>query len=245
MPTPHSVLNKMDPKIIVMAGPDGCGKSTMVNRLEKHLTSHHPHLKTVMMSLFNTRDGIGALFEKKRPLDAARVYLGTLSPLGRFLFLTHAWAEAWDQATSAGADVILIPGYWYKFAVAESLLGLPWERSAQIAACLPQPDLTFLFGADPSILMQRKYHVTAYECGFKEPVNLENFAKFQSLARPVWQKLGHDHKHWVGLNAQESEDEVFAKLLVSVGSSIGSLVTTPNGSTKVTPCINPSLAPAR
>jgi thymidylate kinase len=202
----------------------------MSSRLKIYLGDNYPLLKVKIVTVFDGLKRSGLFAGESDPLATVRSSINALTAEERFIFLIKAWALAWELATGQQVvnkpNVIIIPGYWYKYAVTESLLGLPLQKASFLANSLPLPNLTVFFKADVETLAYRKSHFTSYECGLEGPGSPEAFCLFQQKMVPIWESLKQEHKSWESVDAQRNEDQVFADILSMLGPLILNIKTT-------------------
>ena len=154
---------------VVLAGADGCGKSTAAEKLTDALRgTFHPNKS------LRVHWKPAVFFRRRR---AAR--LPTTDPHGRpprgklvsLLFLAYHWLEFlignWLQFRPVlfRNGLVLIDRYHYDFVVDPRrfrLASLP-GLAARIFGLLPAPDLIFLLDAPPEVLQRRKTEVPLAE----------------------------------------------------------------------------------
>jgi thymidylate kinase len=144
--------------VVVVAGPDGSGKTTLSDALERGLGGRDPVLR------FHHRFGLlpaagGPLTDVTQPHRAAPypVALSWLKSLYLFADYLLGWALRVRPCIRHGGWVILERGWWdllvdqrrYRLQRSAMLLGL-------LGRLLPQPDLVVVLHAPSSVLLARK-----------------------------------------------------------------------------------------
>lgn len=188
-------------QLIVLTGPDGTGKSTLLAKVNQEL----PGL--TLASIWDPLRNLHGLTK-----DDLQIYLRTLSPRARTYFLLHALEEACAQALENSAP-ILFDGYLYKYYVTQKLMGD--HDGAEDFFRLRKPDLVFYLPVEAEISLQRKKQagISDYESGFNNEKEQE-FLKMQKLADPLWQELAKRHSDWITLPDNLSPDEKTQKIVL-------------------------------
>jgi dTMP kinase len=188
-------MSNKKPTIICVTGPDGSGKSTLV----EHLVHALPHAKEVTIwDALDNKDA--ALFSSKKDVDT---YLCILSPEARLLFMAHALRYAVDTALASGIETILLNAYYYKYFASEAAMGAHQDLIDTLAATFPTPDKTIFLSLSPEISASRKKYLSKYECGCREATT-ENFIDFQKKADKEFET--YIQPDWHILNAEDSPE---------------------------------------
>lgn len=204
------------PSLLVVTGPDGAGKSTLCRNLIARLEQEG--LKVREVSIWDGLAEVDGLSFRSKA-DVMR-YLGSLGPgesIARVYFLFHAMAVALERALrpSVGADLLLVNGYWYKYAVSELGYGMDWEKIRAIAAAFPVPDWVFYLSVSPQSAAGRKDSVSAYESG-----SSQDFVEFQRTLRRYWERLRNDlasDARWIEVSGEQSEAAVLEQVARKIG----------------------------
>lgn len=195
-------MSNKKPTIICVTGPDGSGKSTLI----ENLVSELPSAKEVTIwDALNNQDAI--LFNNKKDVDD---YLCILSPDARLLFLAHALKYAIDKALESGSETIFLNAYYYKYFASEAALGAHKDLVSKLEISFPVPDKTIFLSLPPEISASRKKHLSRYECGCKE-ATLKNFIDFQKKANLAFE--AYIQPDWFVLNAEDSHEALKEKAL--------------------------------
>lgn len=197
--------------IVVITGPDGSGKSTACREtallLEKKLGAGSVSIASIWDAAEHSQ-----LFSSKRDVQN---YLIDLDGYTRTLFIFHAIHRSLDLAIRKNSKIILIDGYWYKYAVSEITLGVSSEWVISAGRKLPHPDLSFYLDLHPRDALSRKERFSPYERGASldrfqplSPVSFEiereQFLQFQSQLILTWKKLEHQLGPWMHLSAKNA-----------------------------------------
>lgn len=185
-------------KIVCITGPDGSGKSTLINGLLRHF----PYSKRIGIwdAAALTRSN---LFESKAAIDH---YLCELSPLARTFFLTHALQESLKNVASSEANLIFLDSYFYKYYCSELSLGTPTEVIQTIVNYFLKPDLVISLQLDAEACASRKTKFTRYECGLVLNPDKDSFVEFQRKCGENWQLFRNDN--WITIDAADRADEI-------------------------------------
>ncbi|OIP26601.1 hypothetical protein AUK22_06520 [bacterium CG2_30_54_10] len=206
------------PPILCLTGIDGCGKSTHIRRLGKHLQDRYgilvPQLHVWEISQnprFKTHPFIS-------DQTAVHKYLGLLHGGPRALFMFHGLLESLELTRMANPKLILANGYWYKYAFTEALhnTGIDWLLA--IASCFPPPKLTVMLDLPPESAWKRKPSVTPYECGFQTPGE-STFVAFQSRLRNMFLRQA-GREGWRIVSADRSENDVSNEIVQLVENEV-------------------------
>lgn len=200
-------MSNNSPIIICITGPDGSGKSTLIDALKKEI----PEAKevTIWDALDNTEV---ALFSNKKDVDD---YLCILSPNARLLFLAHALQYAIDKALASGVATIIANAYYYKYFSAEKVLGADQVLIDTLTSHLPVPDTTIFLSLSPDISATRKKYLSKYECGCREATSA-HFIEFQKKANTVFET--YIQSDWHILNAEDTPETLTQKALQIIKS---------------------------
>jgi len=180
-------------KLIVITGPDGSGKSTLMTRLRQEL----PVL-------------VGAsIWDPLQHLQGAghndiQNYLKKLQPRSRTLFLAHALHESLAKAQESQAP-ILFDSYSYKYFVMQKVMGD--SDKASLLLEMPKPDLVFYLSCEPQVALARKKNLglSAYESGFSN--DKENqFLKLQEQSQKFWLELLEQNPGWLVVSDDLSQE---------------------------------------
>lgn len=183
-------------RLLAITGPDGAGKSTLVDAVAAQWTG------ACVVRIWDALSDMPL----KGPTEA---YLADLGALARSLFLMHAVARSLEKAERSGATVLLLDGYWYKYAVSESLMGgAPkiWEECP-----FPRPERVWFLGISPEEAARRRAVPTAYERGFG--AGDDAFLSFQRRTRSAWDALEARVGPWEHLDGGRPTEELVRAIL--------------------------------
>jgi thymidylate kinase len=189
------------PKLIVVTGPDGAGKTTQVARIAELLErggKHKVAAVTIWDMLLDPSCRGKLLLDDPKKVDS---YLSILHPTSRALFLFHSFHEALVLARKRQADVLLINSYWYKYFATEVAHGGDRAVLRELARVFPAPDLTFYLKVDPEEAFGRKDKLSGYESGFAKEKTKEAFVAFQRVAHAELEQLSAE-LGWVPLDGR-------------------------------------------
>jgi thymidylate kinase len=168
------------PSLIVVTGPDGSGKSSLIAELIRQFNLKHGEGFATSTSVWDSMLTFKAF--KKEDVEK---YLDGLTGSARTLFIFHALSQSLNTAQSGKSRVILSDSYFYKYAA---------------CAGFPKPDFTFFLDVSPEEAASRKDKVTQYEGG-------EKFVDFQKKAAGHWTELEKIYGPWIHLNNRSSIEE--------------------------------------
>lgn len=191
-------------RIIAVTGPDGAGKSTACALAAELLQSRG--VKAAQVSIWDVINTPG-LFSGR---EAVVRYLASLEGPTRTLFLFHALAQSIDMARRQGANVALVEGYWYKYAVTE--MGQGVDPAVVIAAArgFAPPEATLCLDLTPEKAWARKAGtVSEYEKGKGSAgSDGERFMGFQRKLMPFWDFVEKETGPWRHLSAELPREDL-------------------------------------
>ena len=199
------------PTLCVITGPDGTGKTTLVSALVRALNHAHGdgHATTVRIW-----DSLADLLS----VEQARRYLATVGHRSRATLLLHGISRALDLGEAAGAQVLVIDGYWYKYMVSELAHGTSPAVFAGCAEAFPTPDLAVYLDLPIEVALARKTGISDYERGLDAEAGTEAqaFVAFQERMQSRWAAIEADVGPWVHLSSTQPVetlvDAVLARL---------------------------------
>lgn len=191
-------------KTIVLTGPDGTGKSTLCKALCEKLPGNILTSSAwETMNLMSTSNSSNSLTTK----ESVQNYLKISDQTSRIYFLFHAIARSEQQAKAQSPNILLLDGYWYKYAVAEMARGGNKELILKTAGLFAKPDLVLFLDIEPAEALKRKKQPSAYESGGATQNFADEFLKFQSTMYNYWKELSNELK-WTRINSQDSLEAV-------------------------------------
>lgn len=171
-------------QLICITGPDGSGKSTLIQSLQHEL----PGCVVVTIWDMLKEPAMQSVVPFKTPQEVD-AYLSHLHAESRSLFLVHCLAEAMEIAKAKKPAYLLTDSYWYKYYATEVVHGASPAYLDQLVTVFEKPDHLFYIKAGEELTAGRKKNFSRYECGFAAEINEESFARFQQQAIRVMQKL--------------------------------------------------------
>lgn len=203
-------------KTIVLTGPDGTGKSTLCESLQKKLPG-----KVLIsspwdaMSLMSSANSNNLLNSK----ESIQTYLKSSDQSSRIYFLFHAISRSEQYAKSQNPDLLLFDGYWFKYAVAEMARGGNKELIMKVAELFKKPDLVFYLDIEPQVALTRKKQPSMYESGGATDNKAEEFLKFQSSMYNYWSDLKKEMK-WLSIDSRENFEIVEKNILDKINHEL-------------------------
>ena len=203
------------PLKIVITGPDGSGKSTACSQVRELLTARLGAGSVAEVSVWDSlaeQEGIRPAFDSQK--EAAR-YLGDLDGTSRTLFIFHALARAVQLAQRKQPQVLLLNGYWYKYAVSEIGYGVDPEFVLGAASGFAPPSHVFCLDIDPATAWERRQSATGYEQGGTSAggSERERFLGFQTKLRQAWAGIeAQTGLHWEHLSALAPAEQVASEI---------------------------------
>ena len=194
--------------IIVITGPDGSGKSTTCKKVSEYL---HKESSSNCIAISSAWDEYSQLFQTR---SKANLYLNNLEGYTRSLFIFHAVSRSIDLARKKGAKIILVDGYWYKYAVSEICLGISREWIINLAKMLPVPDFTLYLDIQPEQAALRKNKISEYEQGKSIGSNqIDRFVRFQTQMKTIWKEIEFQFGPWKHISSELNPDQVAQTLI--------------------------------
>jgi len=193
-------------KLICITGPDGSGKTTVIDELRKIFApSDHAHI----WKLLGMTSGLP--FRSKEDIDS---FLCQLSPDSRLLFLAHAFKFAIDSCMGSANEYVFINGYYYKYFASELVLGASRELAADLMKIFPEPDITFFLDYPMKATAERKITFSRYECGLSDKPGINSFIEFQERCLAEWAGFRQPGWIWISPGAELLEKlDIISKYL--------------------------------
>jgi thymidylate kinase len=215
------------PRLVAVTGPDGTGKSTLVASVVARLGmqggggtpgGRSPDQKGDWPSAATVQvwDALVGLLPQA---DAVR-YLGRIGDRSRALLLLHAASRALDLAHERRVELIVLDGYWYKYAVSEIEQGAPPELFAACETAFPRPDVVFALDLPVDEALRRKRATSAYERGLGRHGDSEDdaFVAFQTRLRDRWAALEARVGPWVHLSSTDPPEVLVDAVLARIAT---------------------------
>lgn len=173
--------------IVALEGPDGAGKSTMVQDLMAWARSEGFTARVVgKWDIFRPGMVPQARFLRGTDQQDLRVCIAEMPSPARMLFLGWMNTTAAFRAGEAEEDLVILDGYWAKHAAAELLAGCPPQLVHAVTAAITPVDLTVYLDVTPEEALRRKGDdIAPYECGRDPDCSPARFLKHQAAVRAV------------------------------------------------------------
>lgn len=203
------------PHLLVVTGPDGTGKSTLVQGVVQALNAEHGEGYATSVLIWHSLADLVSV-------EQARTYLGTIDHLSRATLLLHGIARALDLGRRADVRVLVIDGYWYKYAVSEIAHGTPPALFAGCPEAFPTPDLTLCLDLPAEEALARKEAISRYEQGLAEADGGEGeaFLRFQERMAAHWSTLEEQVGPWTHLSSAQPAEALVARTLAALSRSL-------------------------
>jgi len=197
-------MRQTEPRLIVVTGADGSGKSTLIRNLASQIRQ--------TLSLNFT---IASIWDLRPNFSNIEEYFLTLNSKASTLLIFHALHQSLFLARKEKRDLILFDAYWYKYAVNEAIRGSDFAFLSSLIETLPQPDCVFYLKIPPEKALERKKQLTLYETG-GIPDDREKFLSLQHQGFEYWEQFQKLHGPWVHLDAEKSEENLLKEAWNSV-----------------------------
>lgn len=200
-------------KLIIITGPDGAGKSSVIAQIQSALSNK-------CFAFCSIWDGLQSL--KGLQKEDIQNYLVELSPQSRTLFLAHALFESYHKALIKNPEYIIFDSYWYKYAVTEMLMKS--ENCLDIFSLLPVPDKVFFLECSALATLQRKLAnggLSLYESTFLQDAQAE--MKIQALWKTIEETNGPTWKHLSETLSVHEKSQVILKSMKGSYEQVTSL----------------------
>jgi thymidylate kinase len=199
---------RLSRRAIAITGPDGAGKSTVCERVVRQL-------RGVEVSVWDFLER-GVPFRSKAETLA---HVARLDGVERMLTIIELLRASMRLADDKPGDVLVLNGYWYKYAASELAYGVPAAAVAEAVADFPEPTCTFFLELAPEEAWRRKGKGSSYERGLMRgthrPGSLDpgaQFVDFQRKIRPHWDELERRHGPWTHISSTPSVEHVLARI---------------------------------
>lgn len=212
-------------KIIVFEGIDGCGKTTLAERISQKLGE-----KAVFLSK-KSADAESEL-QKKFMIKIKSILWeheenDNLAEIDEesWLYLHMLWYHMFQQFVirpiQEKYDYIILDGWYYKF-LARHIVNKKMDGSVaqKLIKRLITGDKIFWLKVNPEICFERKRNIKLSECGIHkedfEMVSAERFIKYQKEVAQVYSKMSKDN-NFIEINAQNSIDDITKFIMKNLG----------------------------
>lgn len=152
----------LQPRLVVVSGADGTGKTSLVEGLARKLRARGQHVAVASLWDLYGAPELPRMFTSR---EEAQRYVCGISARSRLHFFTHCLFGALDRALAARPEVLLFDAYWYKYFAGEVALGTPLHEVLEVASGLPVPEVILELDAPVEVTVQRKRQFGAYESG--------------------------------------------------------------------------------
>jgi dTMP kinase len=138
-------------------------------------------------------------------LPALRRCVSDMPEVTRTLFLFWMLHGTLTPKATAGADIVLLDGYWPKHAASEILYSGRRDLVEVLSAIMPRADLTLFLDVDPEVAYCRRIADTAtplvpYECGLDQNCSKAGFVCHQEATRKIMIEWSKGLK-WIRIDA--------------------------------------------
>lgn len=182
---------------IVFEGPDGVGKTTIINALAEMLKKEDLSVEIVNTGLGFIDNAISELKKTKNGLYDFNAH---------FLLATSNSILTYKQKNNSGSNTIyLVDRYIYTTIAYNCALGFDFKLAEQISKLVPVPDIVFLFCLNTNILLKRKKQIESIEVGFKD-VNLKNYIDYQNKVIKYYDKLCNRNNNFIKIDTENLEN---------------------------------------
>jgi dTMP kinase len=175
--------------LVAIVGCDGAGKSSAVQLLRTELSRE---FRVKQIDKWNVLDS--ATFPEYRfmipDLPTLRRCVSDMPEVTRTLFVFWTLHGTLTPKATAGADIVLLDGYWPKHAASEILYSGRRELVEMLSAIMPTPDLTLFLDVDPAVAYRRRSAdkttpLVPYECGLDQTCSEAGFMCHQKATRKI------------------------------------------------------------
>lgn len=177
---------------IVFEGPDGVGKTTIINALSEMLKKEDLSVKIVNTGLWFIDNAISELKKTENALYDFNAH---------FLLATANSILTYKQNNSGQNMIYLVDRYIYTTIAYNCALGFDFKLAEQISKLVPVPDIVFLCCLNTNILLERKKQIESIEVGFKD-VNLENYIDYQNKVVKYYDKLCNVNNNFIKIDTE-------------------------------------------
>lgn len=197
---------------LVLTGSDGVGKSTLCALLLQELQAELGVEKVALFSLWEYVQKGEICTGSKDALSFATA----LSSRSRMSLLYFCFSRGLEllHATYPHLEILLIDGYWFKYAANERARGVPPEETDLPFSLLPRADLVFYLQVDPASLLKRKTTFTPYELGPESQGKSPQlqFQRFQQKLNGELMRMCDTNPQWIPIHANADLPTLHQKL---------------------------------
>jgi thymidylate kinase len=168
--------------IVVLLGPDGCGKSSVLDRLQIDLSDAFSEIRILHLRPRMGRGGVwqGGVWLGPPVVDPHGMPpRGLLPSIAKLLFLLADYSTIypwkWSTRARRASRLILFDRYYHDLLVdpRRYRYGAPMWLARGIGHLVPRPDLWVLLDAPPEVIHSRKREVPIAETARQRRVYLE------------------------------------------------------------------------
>jgi thymidylate kinase len=201
-------------KMIVLTGPDACGKDTQTEMLSESLKNRD--LKVQSLSIWNSLQEFHGVADPKILQKIVETFLLKFSGEARSLFLASCLQNSLKMI-KPDSDFVIFNGYHYKYWASELTYGVNptlWEQ--KLAPLFPKPDLVVFLDVPPSISLERREVWSAYEQGQAQGTGRFDLKSFQEKNYDTFRTLMSSVPGTVRLDGSQPKTKIHVDLLERV-----------------------------
>lgn len=206
---------------INILGPDGCGKTTQIEKLERWIGEelNLPVRRLEKRSIYQRKrypecEFLGVSYE-----NLAHRLLPSMYGESRAMWLFYMLAVSVRHYPPRENEVVLADGYWQKHYATEAAMGLDGGWLEQTCAFFPEPDLTLVLDMDPREVVARGHEHKPYESGCDFSCSDAAFVTHQDKVRRHILALASRRGYEV-LAANAPVESLFARLRERLAPSL-------------------------
>ena len=192
--------------MVAIVGCDGAGKTSATRVLTAALAAE---LRVRQVDKWHVLDSerYPAYRFMSKDLPTLRRCVSDMPEVTRTLFLFWTLHGTLTPEATAGADVVVLDGYWAKHAASEIVYSGRRDLVNALVAIMPRPDRTLLLDVDPEIAYRRRIAdlstpLVPYECGLDPACSKEAFLRHQEATRALLLEWCHE-LGWVRIDANQ------------------------------------------
>jgi thymidylate kinase len=192
---------------LALTGNDGAGKSTQCQLLKDALIE-----KGYKVRIVSAWDGLAHMGSDGllSTQEGVQKYLMSCDARSRFLFLMHAVSRSFDDGLKSESDILILDGYWFKYALSEGVLGNDPTWIQNVCSGFERPQATFYLRLSPQDSLARKGELSQYETMGEG--GADKFLKIQTKMFELMQDYSKQHE-WTQIDAKNSIEVIHQELL--------------------------------
>lgn len=211
------------PFSVAFVGNDGTGKSTLSRATEDRLAAIGATRRVDKWDVL--KDDVYPEYAfMGNDLPLLRRCTSNMQETTRTLFLFWTLHGTLKPEIVAGADFVVLDGYWPKHAASEMQYSGKDGLVREAVKVMPRPNLTFFLDLEPALSWQRRtadpdIPLVPYECGLDPALTEASFMAHQTAVRAQLLEWNETYG-WHRIDAARSKEDVLEEVMSVLETAI-------------------------